>query len=348
MLFSVINVPDVISVHLHIFFPGYACGWDIIAPQGWGMAFWIPFIHHSAQPAGFDDFCCTNLETGAPTFPLSYPDTRAGSTYEENSREEKLKKFYRYSRAKRPNFKLLGVPSPFFMPWKVLIEDWEKEFLEKHNSSSSFRNKGESFYTLRNVREIANIQRLCLSLKKLPKEKLTEMYRALVERALASESMCSKALLLVRVKSLLRGLPTGYSGIYLPDESDLLALRENPKHFGPVETKHAVSAELSGLPASKRRKILKEEAKQESKRLDRPNIETVISCSERKVIGYVSEGGYSRLGGQGYGIGHCAMTGILSLLELCMLFEFGLVVLIREQHTNQYRYATIEILSSQF
>ena len=133
------------------------------------MAFWIPLIYHGAQPAGFDDFCCTNFECGYPTFPLSFPDTEAGSIYEEKIREEKFRKFHTYSRAKRPNFKILGVPSPFFMPWQLLVSEWEKEFLKKYSTAVDERiaqNKSDNFFVLRTLKNILDLQNLCKLLQK--------------------------------------------------------------------------------------------------------------------------------------------------------------------------------------
>lgn len=314
------------------------------------MAFWIPFIYHGAQPAGFDDFCCTNFECRCPTFPLSFPDTEAGCVYEEKIREEKLKKFNRYSRAKRQNFKLLGVPSPFFMPWKLLVNEWEERFLNKYDTTVDERilqNTSDSFFILRSIKDVMYLQNLCQLLQKTCYKEVEIPFRSMIQSILTSQDKLLKALVLVKVKCLYRGTPTNCSGVYLPNESDLLNLKNNPKDFGPVETKHDIE-ELSGMPPKKRRKILKEEAKTESKKLTRPEIKTVISVSERKLIGYISEGGYSRLGSQGYGIGHCAITGFLVLFEQCMKYRMNIIVLIREQHSFQYRPAAIEIVDKIF
>lgn len=334
-------------MHFKYLSVGYAPGWDIIAPQGWGMAFWIPFIYHGAQPAGFDDFCYSNFESGCPTFPLGFPDTEAGSACEEKSREEKLKKHNRYSRAKRPNFKILGVPSPFFMPWKLLVCEWNKELLNKYHRVANVemaQSNKDDFFTIRSLKEIKELQHLCQLTRNIDSK---EAVCGMIQLMLMSKVTYSKALVLVRVKCLFRGTPTNCSGIYLPNESDLETLQANPKDFGPVEVKHEID-ELANMPAKKKRKILKEEARIESKKLDRPALETVISASERQIIGYVSEGGYSRLGSQGFGVGHCVLSGFLILLELCMKHQSNVIVLIREQHSFQYRPASIEILSQIF
>lgn len=346
-----------------IFILGYGSGWDLIAPLGWGMAFWIPFIYHGSQPAGLDDFCCINLESGCLSFPYSFPDTKAGASCEEKIREEHLKKFYRYSRAKRPNFKILGVSTPFFMPWDILVSDWEKNFLNEHLSApktlksehvfASIVEKDDemTLFTLRGLKPINFLRHLCMSLHKIKHHnsdellRLKDMYNTLVQTLITPKNVYVRSVVSVKVKCLFRGTPFRFSGIYIPSELDLENLKENPKYFGPVEQQHA---EYPNLPPKKKRKLLKEEARKDMKKLDRPDVTNIIASCDRKLIGYISEGGYCRLGGQGRGIGHCALTGFLTAFELCMKFMMNVTVLVREQHVFQYRFANIEIIENPF
>lgn len=236
------------------------------------------------------------------------------------------------------------------MPWKLLANEWKTEFLNKYDSTISDRtiqNQNDSFFVLRNLKDITHLQNLCKQILKTNHIEFETAIKSTIQSILTSQNKLLNALLLIRIKCLFRGTPSYCSGIYMPDESDLLNLKGNPHYFGPVETKHDIK-ELLDMPPKKRRKILKEEAKLECKKSDRPEIQTVISVSERKIIGYISEGGYSRLGSQGFGIGHCTVTGFLVLLEQCLQHQMNVTVLIREQHSFQYRPAIVEILNKIF
>lgn len=35
---------------------GYANGWDLILPSGWGMPFWMSFIYNGCRAVGLEEF----------------------------------------------------------------------------------------------------------------------------------------------------------------------------------------------------------------------------------------------------------------------------------------------------
>ena len=55
---------------------GYGSGWDLIAPTGWGMGFWLQLVLAGARTIGLTEVRCNSLEVGMPYEPYDYPDTK--------------------------------------------------------------------------------------------------------------------------------------------------------------------------------------------------------------------------------------------------------------------------------
>lgn len=54
---------------------GYGCGWDVIAPAGYGMPIWLSLIMWGAKPGGLREFASIAREMGTEEY---LPDTIAG------------------------------------------------------------------------------------------------------------------------------------------------------------------------------------------------------------------------------------------------------------------------------
>ncbi|XP_015917479.1 ribonucleases P/MRP protein subunit POP1 [Parasteatoda tepidariorum] len=386
---------------------GFGSGWDLIAPLGWSMAFWIPLVLNGGRVTGIRDLHFVNLEIGKPSYPLSYPDTKAGKTYEEKQRVDELTTYFKRPKAKRPNFATFGTPNPYFMPWDVLVVDWLKELkcsnsnilfpLNKENSSKNFKveisekDPKNSFFVLRQ-KEVRLLQNLCERLSRLPRgnkaireiDALKQLYNEFVLSNLSSEKELKNSLVLIRTKCLTRGCPSIHSGVYALDEDDFRELKCNPNFLGPKEHNHTKSknvdklnsdcssvSKVSGdglvnkepgdchISSSSVPKVqdsddglvkksdecqISSENQIDSKSLDRPLTETLKSFSSRKMIGYLSEGGFSSISGKGCGIGHCSLIGLLFVIRDCIDRQIRPVVLVREQHSFQYRVSSLEII----
>ncbi|CAL1288344.1 unnamed protein product [Larinioides sclopetarius] len=327
---------------------GFGYGWDIIAPRGWSAEFFKSFVQKGGRPAGLRDLHFVNMENGIPNFPCSFPDTTAGAAYEENLRLKNLKEYYRRPKSKRPNYSTLGVTTPFFMCWKTLICDWINE-LKNDDTAKLFPNVSNlgvlkndeatsfslpEFYVYRNP-EIRHLSNLSKHLFRVPRtgfsdeqqKELSKAFRTFVLSLNPKIQFC-KSLILVKLRCLNKGRPSTHAGIYLLSEQDMDELKSDPTFCGPTEPNHPN----------------KEKGKKSNKDLERPKIQSLISNSSRKMIGYVSEGGFSSFLGQGCAIGHCTSIGFLLMLKRCLDANLRPFVLIKDQHSFKYRISTAEII----
>ncbi|GFT69311.1 hypothetical protein NPIL_448761 [Nephila pilipes] len=328
---------------------GFGYGWDLIAPSGWNSEFFRTLVHKGGRPAGLRDLHFINLEAGIPNFPCSYPDTIAGAAYEEKLRIDYLTKYYKRPKSQRPNFQSFGITTPFFMCWKTLVCDWMKE-LYKEDISNLFPsldnlgllkddgnvplNSSLEFYVFRKP-EIRHLNNLCQSLNRMPrnglsseeKRKLLGIFNNFVT-SLDSQIPFCQSLIPVKLRCLNKGRPAEHAGIYLLNEDDIEELKSNPRFCGPSEHNH------SGGKKDNMHKMS----------LERPQVQSLIGDSSRLMIGYISEGGFSSLIGQGFGIGHCTAIGFLSMIKRCLNADLKPFVLIREQHGFKYRVSMIEII----
>lgn len=66
---------------------GFAAGWDLIIPAGFGMAFWRSLVSIGCRPIGLLDRDACALEQGELRFPFDYPDVPAAiSEYQARGR----------------------------------------------------------------------------------------------------------------------------------------------------------------------------------------------------------------------------------------------------------------------
>ncbi|GFS53124.1 hypothetical protein TNIN_113402 [Trichonephila inaurata madagascariensis] len=332
---------------------GFGYGWDLIAPSGWSSEFFRTLVFKGSRSVGLRDLHFINLEAGLPNFPCSYPDTVAGATYEEKLRIDGLKECYKHPKSQRPNFHSLGITTPFFMCWKTLVSDWMKELCKqdisnlfpfRDNLGLSKDNEGDhvppssgipEFYVFRKP-EIRLLNNMCQRLNRMPsdgfsgqeKKKLLEVFNNFITSLDPQIQFC-RSLIPVKLLCLNKGTPTAHSGIYLLSDNDVEEIKKDPKFCGPSEHDH------------------KKGKKDTSKvNLERPQVQSLIGNSSRKMIGYVSEGGFSSRIGQGFGIGHCTAVGFLSMIKYCLDANVKPFVLFREQHCFKYRLSMIEIIDS--
>lgn len=328
-------------------FLGFGSGWDVIAPLGWSLEFWRSFQRKGCRPAGLRDLYFVNLEAGRPSFPCSFPDTDAGAKYEEQVRLEALTEFYKRPKSKRSNFAILGVSTPFHMCWKTLVKDWEKQLEETEiktlfpsvaglsikKANGTVCNGQREFYVLRQ-RGLRQLGSICEHLNKVPRSGIAIELKERLEKdidgfvmSLHPQIEFCRSLIGLKIHCLNKGIPSAHSGIYLLSDEDMEEVKNNPKFCGPTEPLHKKPAE-------------------QKKSLERPQIDSLISVSSRKLIGYISEGGFSSLCGRGYGIGHCSSVAFMVMLRQCLKAESRPFVLIREQHCFKYRVANVEVIEN--
>ncbi|XP_011188370.2 ribonucleases P/MRP protein subunit POP1 [Zeugodacus cucurbitae] len=100
---------------------GYGCGWDVIAPAGYGMPIWLSLIMWGAKPGGLREFESIARELGTEEY---LPDTIAGRVLANTRHQELRAKYFRKPPNRRQNYQKLAIVSPFRAPFAELIRDW--------------------------------------------------------------------------------------------------------------------------------------------------------------------------------------------------------------------------------
>ena len=103
----------------------YGSGWDLVLPTNWAMAFWVSLVYRGARACGLTELQKCLLECGVPSFPLDFPDTRAGRELAEEKRKLSEEKYLRYPPDKRRNYGKLLIEDPFLSPWDKLVKQWK-------------------------------------------------------------------------------------------------------------------------------------------------------------------------------------------------------------------------------
>ena len=307
------------------------------------MAFWIAFVYRGARTGALQESQTLALEQGAPFFPNDFPDTPAGEAYNKKLKEDGEAKYKRYPPAKRPNYDKLGAKSPFSPPWRELVKDWSSceaassktlsvpvEITSNSTESITVVNESPQtdtlllhpLYVLRS-RSKLSVLRDSVSRVKKP-HKSGSKHRVTTSNASSPVDLSSvvkedpNSLVCVRVRMVNRNVPVPNSALAIPSEEDTRRLTKCKDASGPVEPLH------KGPLAQTSNKSLRN------------------SCT-REIVGYVSSGHFSLARGCGFGIGFCALPGLVKLLS-STTNNGKVVVLVRGPSTQQYRFADLSIL----
>ncbi|XP_016986513.1 ribonucleases P/MRP protein subunit POP1 [Drosophila rhopaloa] len=168
----------------------YGCGWDVIAPAGYGMALWLTLTMWGARPGGLRELDSVAREAGAE---MHLPDTIAGVQQAAAAADELRVRYFRLPPNKRTNYRKLAVASPFSAPWKQLVRDWR---------SSSTSASVSSYYVLRH------------------RQQLEEIAEAIRTRRPLPEPLPEEALIQIQLRMISRGHVKNNALICLPTAAD--------------------------------------------------------------------------------------------------------------------------------
>ncbi|CAG8436872.1 7617_t:CDS:10 [Ambispora gerdemannii] len=323
----------------------YTCGWNIILPVGWGMAFWKSFIFAGAWVGGLRERHNFHFEAGLSYFPCDYPGTKS---YDEYSLQEKTKAEDAYNKhppAKRPNFKKLFVSSPFEAPFHDMLRSNESLLSSEQddekigqpppkNTKKIWILQGEK--NLRLLKESANLDEF--------KEKLVGQIKDRTSSRVLNEHSLdiSKAVVRVRVDFLARGVVGSRAIIYKveKDSYDYWMTRNQSR-----------DSDFEDSEDSDDNDTVKEKKDKKSSYHIPPDSDT---------IGYVTTGQFSFNKGHGFAIGCCSMAAIHDLLKKqissksstesksgqrsTMIVNMKMVVLVRKTTSMTSQPASIELL----
>lgn len=306
------------------------------------MAFWIAFVYRGARTGALQESRTLALEQGEPFFPNDFPDTPAGEAYNKKLKEDGEATYKRYPPAKRPNYDKLGEKSPFSPPWRELVKDWNT--CEATSSHSVMEITGDSttksstvaseslkmdtsvvqpLYVLRSRSKLSALRNYVLRDKK-PQKRGSKHCVTMSKTPSQVYDLSSvvkddpNSLVCVLLRMVNRNVPVPNSALAIPSKEDTSRLTKCKDGSGPVEPLH------KGPQAQTAEKSLRN------------------SCT-REIVGFVSSGHFSLARGCGFGVGFCALPGLVNLLSSTNN-PGEVVVLVRGPSTQQYRFAYLTIL----
>ncbi|CAN8025384.1 unnamed protein product, partial [Ixodes persulcatus] len=329
---------------------GFGSGWDVVLPSHWARPFWIALVYRGARAAGLRELRSLSLETGYPCFPFDHPDTRATQEYEEANRRELMAKHLRYPPDKRPSFQKLGVPCPFFFPWKELVHQWAAAVDATPSGDGEGTEKERPFFVLRSRKVTRRLAALLTEENKERKRPhghapTLEAIRGIRSAAAEIGVDLPQALACVWVSCRSKGIPNRFDSICIPKADDLSTGSPSDASAGPCESLHKVprkrkGAEKKGTKGKK--KVARPTAEE---LLARPAVGDVVNCCSRQLIGCVVGGDYCFSEAAGRGVGYVSVLGLLQFVEESARRGTKPLVLLRHQHSVQYRFASLQVLT---
>ncbi|XP_015596300.1 ribonucleases P/MRP protein subunit POP1 [Cephus cinctus] len=358
---------------------GFTSAIDIIIPAGWAMPFWLSFILRCARPGGLKEsksIILENLDLNSPNF--NSPDTSAYVREALNTKLEMMERYFRYPPNRRVNFVKLGISSPFYCEWKILMREWTDM---------------DDFYVLRNKNLLSHLETSISNRKSMLGKNKNRKGRKFnvqstitpLDKTLFPDDNC---LIPVKISIEKRGCPKNFSVICLPSTDDLKNYENNNNWSGPVQSiqkdpnenkrkllrrghlailkrlrrqrvrrkrklenrqnilqEKGSDINLVEIMKRVRRKTIKpnrgiiEKQAQVMSSLYLPKCTKVKNSCDREVMGYVVQGDFSFTESKGIGLGYVVLPSLFSLTD-----KGNNIVLVRNTTTRQYRIARLEIL----
>ncbi|XP_076634483.1 POP1 ribonuclease P/MRP subunit isoform X1 [Colletes latitarsis] len=349
---------------------GLSSAIDLILPAGWAMPFWLAFIFRCVRVGALRESKSIAFEYGHMKSPdINDPDTPAYTRETLITKQELKEKYFRYPPNRRVNFIKLGISSPFFCEWKILMKEWTDV---------------EDFFVLRNRTLLQSLQEN-LSVDKVNKSKYNISESHIPNLNLENLFENKNCLVRVKLSVLQKGRPRRFAIICMPKSEDVKKFRNNKNWSGPVEKLNRDSNEIIRKASRKNhvallkrlkkqrirhrnaltnkidqiltqnlqisdyqnkskelletsRDIIRKQS-QKMSQLYLPDCVKVKHSCDRKVMGYITEGDYSFAKAKGTGLGYVTLNSLLELINKTYTF-----VLVRNTQTRQYRIAKLEVL----
>ena len=322
-----------------------ASGWTLICPKRWGMPFFVNLVYRCAHVCGLQELQQAAFESGSLHFPTDYPDAPASQQEWEEEGCALEEAYTRYPPAKRPNYGKLGVQSPFYIRWGGLF---------KQNDEDST----EGFYVLRSQPAL-QVLRAAASPSTTSKDAVPEAdLKGDIQRGLVA----------LDVTMLRKGCPEPRAMICLPTASDLDRYQSDPRYSGHEEdvkpsgmcvvekgSVHIGQSKLRKQELKLAKKQWKKDVKKKEKSASptegqstaQPLAETSLQLYEttpsRKVIGYITSGGFSHRLGCGRGVGFCPVPDLLQVVQQSRTHGLAPTVLVRNPSSRQYFVAQVAV-----
>ncbi|KAF9348058.1 hypothetical protein BGX34_002698 [Mortierella sp. NVP85] len=313
----------------------FECGWTIIVPKGWGMAFWKSFIFVGARPGGLRERRSFHFETRQSCFPYDFPNTTAYKAYADEYKTEAEAKYGRIPVAKRINYAKMGVQDPFGAAWikalkagmQMLGGSLEEDLNTLQESRVWLLQTPKVIATLKETAEAAGkdtsgdvSSRLTIESLNTAVTNCLQSVWTMTRTPLLPSARIEEALIRVGVDLLGRGTIGMNSMIYAIPE----------KHSKEWAARVALKGKRTVEGQPRKQKKAKswidsdtdEDRMDEEDECDFDELASELDCIELAIpppdslLGYVTTGQYCYSEGKSYGIGCCSATGLARLIEL--------------------------------
>ncbi|KZC07365.1 Ribonucleases P/MRP protein subunit POP1, partial [Dufourea novaeangliae] len=349
---------------------GLSSAIDIILPVGWAMPFWLACIFRCVRVGALRETKSVAFEYGNIRSPdINDPDTSAYTREALNTKSELKEKYLHYPPNRRVNFIKLGISSPFFCEWRILMKEWTGV---------------QDFFVLRN-RKLLQLLQENLSPEEGNRNKQIKANRFKSDLDLDSSFESRNCLIRVKVSVLQKGCPRRFAVICMPTSEDVEKYKKNKNWSGPVEKlnpdpnetirktlrknhlallkrlkrqrirhKRAITDKLSQMlnkgfqilnHNNKTKHVLeisREVVHRQSQKMSElylPDCKNVRYSCDREIMGYLTEGDFSFAEAKGVGLGYVTLNSLMTLINEKYSF-----VLVRNTQTRQYRITRLEII----
>ena len=100
---------------------GFGCGWDVLVPREAGRAVWLALVLAGGRAIGQKELRTISFHMEQPLFPYDYPDTLAGLECELSEARGRRRLHERQPPKRRPGYTAMKVHFPFGPDWPHLL-----------------------------------------------------------------------------------------------------------------------------------------------------------------------------------------------------------------------------------
>ncbi|XP_031825844.1 POP1 ribonuclease P/MRP subunit [Nomia melanderi] len=223
---------------------------DIILPAGWAMPFWLSCIFRCVRVGALRESKSIAFEYGNIKSPdINDPDTPAYAREALSTKTELIEKYLRYPPNRRVNFIKLGISTPFYCEWNILMKEWTNV---------------ENFFVLRD-RTLLELLRENLAAREV-KSKHNKSNRFKPDINLENSFENRNCLIRVKVSVSQKGCPKRFAIICMPSDKDLGNYTNKKSWSGPIEKLNPDPNETTRKQLRKNHLVLLKRLKKQRKR----------------------------------------------------------------------------------
>ena len=221
-----------------------SCGWDLLLPKNWGMAFWVALIYHGGHACGLKELQRCMLECRTLMFPNDFPDTLAGKQENKAIQEDMERKYRLNPPEKRQNYGKFSIATPFHCSWETLFTECSEPAVKRPKNEPCnlpreviLEHCDSSFYVLRSRDILCKLSQFMEHMSLRGRHRKVGGVTCIHGTSLVVvKEMHPNALVAVSFEMFGRGkVGTTGTTLYVPTIADLRSLVNSKSFCGPIE-----------------------------------------------------------------------------------------------------------------